>query len=239
MNLRISNNIANINVNRSVDSTNNANNLSPELESKIIELKTDIKTNQTESKTSKASVLDKDTQSAVIGQMEEVFVDSFNDGVLDEYDPRAVMIAAQYTKIQFEDSSKRSSLLNSTLTELGINKLDNDTISEIALQAIELINGFEVDSVDTSKNMQTDLFDTVVNKNAKFKSQANNSKIDTDALRNVFNITEMNDSKKITKVYTISSYATSEWQKYDSLTVGEMLADFSGQESEHDGWWQN
>jgi hypothetical protein len=173
----------------------------------------------------------------IISDMEQSFVSSFKEGDLDSYDPRAVVIAAQYTKMQFDDKAGRNKQLNSVLSDLGMNKLDDDVTSDIALQAIELIDAFEVDKVNTSANMQNDLFNIIVKDHNNFKNQNTTSLIDTDSLRGVFNITDIKNSENIKQVYTIGAYATSAYGSYtkgDQLTVSEMLADFSGQESEHD-----
>jgi len=183
--------------------------------------------------TNTASNLD---QAEVLSEMEQNFITSFSRGDLDEYDPRAVMIAAKYTEMQFENKGDRVKDLNNILLDLGMNKINNDVASDIALQAIEITNAFEA-GIDTSKNLQNDLFGILVQGNSKFKSQGDQSKIDTDALRTVVNINDLDDSQNIRRIFTLSSYQTNAYASYtkgDQLTVGEMLADFSGQASEHD-----
>jgi hypothetical protein len=205
-----------------------------EAKNKASQLAGDIKPNQTSGITT-TSKTDADN-AKVFSEMEQNFITSFSRGDLDEYDPRAVMIAAKYTKMQFNTKDERNKGLNNVLLDLGINKIDDDVASDIALQAIELANGFETD-VDTSKNLQNDLFGILVQGNRKFKSQNDQSKIDTSSLKNVVNMSDLDNSQKITRIFTLSSYQTNVYSSYtqgDQLTVSEMLADFSGQASEHD-----
>ena len=172
----------------------------------------------------------------VFSEMEQNFMTSFSRGDLDEYDPRAVMIAAKYTEMQFDTNGDRVKNLNTVLLDLGINKIDDDVASDIALQAIEITNAFEA-GVDTSKNLQNDLFGILVRGNSKFKNQENQSQVDTKALNTVVSMNDLNDSQNIRRIFTLSSYQTNAYASYtkgDQLTVGEMLADFAGQASEHD-----
>ncbi|MBU6197840.1 MAG: hypothetical protein KGO93_09775 [Cyanobacteria bacterium REEB446] len=144
----------------------------------------------------------------------------------------------QYTKTQFDSDDERKQKLNSTLLDLGINKLNDDAASKIALQAIEISDAFE-NGEDTSKKMQGDLFGILVFNNSNFKNEKSQSKLDSDVFSTLVNLKKMNDSQQITKIFTLASYTTSTFQTIDSLTVGEMLADFGGQASEHDAWAHN
>ncbi|NQY79303.1 MAG: hypothetical protein HRT47_03215 [Candidatus Caenarcaniphilales bacterium] len=178
-------------------------------------------------------------QNQIINEMEQSFVQSFTGGELDEYDPRAIMIAAEFTKLQFQGDEERNEIFSQKLAEFGLSGLDDQVKSEIAMQAIDIVDAFESGGEDTSEKMKGDLTDALL-LDRNFDSEANRarSNFDTDALNTVFNLADL-DEPEIEKVYTISAYSTSSWQTHDSLTVSEMLADFSGQASEHDSWWHN
>ena len=182
--------------------------------------------------------LSKTDQENIVTKSEQNFVESFKNGDLDDYDPRAIILAAEYTKTQFDSDDERKQKLNSTLLDLGINKLDDEAASNIALQAIEISDAFE-NSEDTSKKMQDDLFGILVFNNSNFKNQKSQSRLDSDVFSTLVNLKKMHDSQQITKIFTLAAYTTSSRQTVDSLTVSEMLADFGGQASEHDAWAHN
>ncbi|NQY79304.1 MAG: hypothetical protein HRT47_03220 [Candidatus Caenarcaniphilales bacterium] len=200
----------------------------------------DINNTNTPASNTPANVTQTSTeQNQIINEMEQSFVQSFTGGELDEYDPRAIMIAAEFTKLQFQGDEERNEIFSQKLAEFGLSGLDDQVKSEIAMQAIDIVDAFESGDEDTSEKMKGDLTDALL-LDRDFDSEANKarSNFDTDALNTVFNLADL-DEPEIEKVYTISAYTTSTWQTHDSLTVSEMLADFSGQESEHDSWWHN
>ncbi|NQY79302.1 MAG: hypothetical protein HRT47_03210 [Candidatus Caenarcaniphilales bacterium] len=200
----------------------------------------DINNTNTPASNTPANVTQTSTeQNQIINEMEQSFVQSFTGGELDEYDPRAIMIAAEFTKLQFQEEDERLGDFSEKLAEFGLSGLDDQVKSEIAMQAIDIVDAFESGDEDTSEKMKGDLTDALL-LDRNFDSEANRarSNFDTDALNTVFNLADL-DEPEIEKVYTISAYTTSTWQTHDSLTVSEMLADFSGQASEHDSWWHN
>jgi hypothetical protein len=210
------------------------------ISSKISQSSADLNENLTnEAKTDNSTQgLSKADQENIVTKSEQNFVESFKNGNLDDYDPRAIILAAEYTKTQFDSNDERKQKLNSTLLDLGMNKLDDETVSKIALQAIEISDAFE-NSEDTSKKMQDDLFGILVFNNSNLKNQKSQSRLDSDVFSTLVNLKTMNDSHQITKIFTLAAYTTSSAQTIDSLTVSEMLADFGGQASEHDAWAHN
>ncbi|NQY78722.1 MAG: hypothetical protein HRT47_00230 [Candidatus Caenarcaniphilales bacterium] len=174
------------------------------------------------------------TDEDLILEMEADFVNSFASGDMDDFDPRAIMAAAEFIKIQFNDEDSRQELFEDNLARMGLAGLDEDVLGEISSQAIEIVDAFELDGEDSSEKMRADMVDILL-LDSDFDSEENRSvsNFDTDALNTVFNLDDIEQDQEIVQLYTISAYATSFWQTSDTLTVEEMIHDFSGQESLH------
>ena len=90
--------------------------------------------------------------------MEDKFLDNYTKGQYDSYDPRAVVLAGEMIKFQTEenDQHRRDDLAWST-EKIGLNSISRGTSSQIVSQASEILNGIEVDGVDTSAQFEADM----------------------------------------------------------------------------------
>lgn len=90
--------------------------------------------------------------------MEDRFLDNYQSGQYNSYDPRALVLAGEMIKFQTEedDQNRRDDLAWST-DKLGLNSVSTGTSSQIISQAAEILNGIEVEGVDTSAQFEADM----------------------------------------------------------------------------------
>ncbi len=125
-----------------------------------------------------------------ISLQEEKFLNSYKKGDLNEYDPRAIIIAGQYILAQSQDEETRLEIGDNLLDITGVYDVNRETGLDLIFQAKEIIDKTEISGHDTSRQFNTDM-------NALFFSHVgdgstdNEAKpIDSDALNTVFNITD-------------------------------------------------
>ena len=126
----------------------------------------------------------------IVSAQEKNFLNSYKNGDLNKYDPRAIVIAGQYILAQSEDKESRLETGDNLLDITGVYDVNRATGLNLIHQAKEIIDKTEVTGKDTSKqfgaDMQSLFFSYVGNGSTDNKAKP----IDSDALNTVFNITD-------------------------------------------------
>ena len=126
----------------------------------------------------------------VISLQEENFLNSYTNGELNTYDPRAIVIAGQYILAQSKGQEERLEIGDSLLDITGVYDVNRETGLDLIFQAKEIIDKTEVAGQDTSKQFGSDMNSLFFSYVGDGSTDNEAKPIDSDALNTVFNITD-------------------------------------------------
>lgn len=175
--------------------------------------------------------LDTDTQNQTIETQEQDFVNKFNEGALNEYDSRALLLASKYIDAQFQDGDERLESLNSSVSSLGIDEMSLENYEELMSQTAEVLDLLDGDDDELSSQFKNDKEEVTGNRTV------NAFNYDTDAVDTVTNVADMMETVDAanSEVFLVGSYARGRHEQGksgdgDVLRLETILMDFSGQD---------
>lgn len=159
-------------------------------------------------------------QQNIVNEQEIAFLNAYNNGDLDNYDPRALILAGQYMLGQFAGDEERMSSTDHLTDMIGLYDVDAGTASDITFQAMDILNLVEGDTgVDTSEALRSDMVDLLLLGEGG-ENQADTDLIDSDALNTVLNLGESFEKLESKDVIVIGAHS--------GHTLGNMISDAAG-----------
>ena len=126
----------------------------------------------------------------IVTAQEKNFLNSYKNGDLNKYDPRAIVIAGQYILAQSEDKESRLETGDNLLDITGVYDVNRATGLNLIHQAKEIIDKTEIAGKDTSKQFGSDMNSLFFSYVGDGSTDNKAKPIDSDALNTVFNITD-------------------------------------------------
>ena len=159
-------------------------------------------------------------QQNIVNEQEIAFLNAYNNGDLDNYDPRALILAGQYMLGQFAGDEERMSSTDHLTDMIGLYDVDAGTASDITFQAMDILNLVEGDTgVDTSEALRSDMVDLLLLGEGG-ENQADTDLIDSDALNTVLNLGESFEKLESKDVIIVGG-----WGRH---SLGDLVADAGG-----------